>query len=429
MFFTPHKPQCYPQNPNPHAKIGFIIFYPFQFYALKNIYAQFKYEAEFIVHDSPREEIAGRGLRATVGLLREKGVYFRILGGKRHASGEMLKRFFSRYDALVGLTFTYCCVRPERSSIRKIRVEYGAGKDLWKFHPLQSKLNSLLLYGERSAELYKFYTHYTIVGNTRFDDWFNDTLDRNFINKTRAQLDSSKKTIFYVPTHGELSFLDELVYPLSSIKKRFNVIIKLHHRTICDEPQKITSLREKGFTVFDDTTDSLPLYKIADVVLGDNSSALLEALLAKKPLVIADFFSKEFLEDHRIRFRHHKNKILVPQTYSGSIEQQLKNKVAFCVKNPSELEKALEHALASPDKFAAEREEITRKVFAFNDGRCSLRAKAAIENFLALKEPPPKQILYYIFDACVEETRIETMESIKKMTLFRKLKFIFQNLL
>ena len=119
----------------------------------------------------------------------------------------------------------------------------------------------------------------------------------------------------------------------------------------------------------------------------------------------------------------------MPQTYSGSIEQQLKNKVAFCVKNPSELEKALEHALASPDKFAAEREEITRKVFAFNDGRCSLRAKAAIENFLALKEPPPKQILYYIFDACVEETRIETMESIKKMTLFRKLKFIFQNLL
>lgn len=417
------------ENPNPNAKIGFVVLYPSHFYPLKNIYAKYGTEAEFIVHYCLREKIPGHTTKRLVKFLGERGVFFRILTQKTHTSNALLHQFFNRYRALVGTNFSCCFDSPVNRDRAKIRVEYGAGKDLTKFHPTQSKFDLILLYGERSAELYKFYTHCTIVGNTRFDDWFNDELDQKFIAKTKTKLNSAKKTILYVPTFDRLSAIDALTDALVKIRKNFNVIIKLHHRVICDEPQQTEILVNKGFMVFDDSADTLLLYKIADVVLADNSSALFEALLAKKPLITADFLSREFLEEHRLSFRSQENLFFLPQTYSGSIEQQIKTKATICIKNPNELEDALNRALNSPDKFSEKREEIIQKIFSFNDGKCSWRAKRAIDDFLSQGEPPPKPILYYVFDAFSKETRIRTLNSIKKMPLFQKLKFIYRNLL
>ena len=38
-----------PDNPNPQADIGFVVFYPFQFYVLKDIYKHLEGRSEFII--------------------------------------------------------------------------------------------------------------------------------------------------------------------------------------------------------------------------------------------------------------------------------------------------------------------------------------------------------------------------------------------
>lgn len=424
-----HNNFMFRERPNPGAKIGFVVYYPFQFYPLKNIYAQFKDDAEFVVDHSIKEKIPDTAPEKTAQLLAKKGVYFRVLSKETHRSAQSLGKFFRQYRALISLTFTCCFWHEVNENRPKIRIEYGAGKDLSKFHPRQSKFDLLLLYGKRSAELSKFYTHSAIVGNTRFDDWFNDAVDKDYIKTLRTKLDSSKKTILYLPTHSELSSLEALENTLSGMRSKFNVLIKLHHLTVYHEPAILDSLLKKNFIVFDDTADSLPLYKIADVILGDNSSANFEALFFKKPLVITDFLDKEFFEAHRMRFGYYKSNVGAPQVYANSMEQQIKSKAAFRVKNPADLESALGQALWSPDVFSKERDEITKNVFSFNDGKCSLRAKEAIENFLSLKERPEKPVLYYVFDAFAEETRIKAITRVKNLPLLRKLKFIWSNFL
>ena len=416
------------EYPNPKATMGFVIFYPFQFYALKNIYLNFIDRAEFIIDHSVKEKIPDSAFEKTAQFLLEKRVSFRILPKQAHSSEESLKKFFVQYQALVGLTLTCCLSHQVNRDRIKIRVEYGLGKDLHEFHPNQSKFDLLLLFGEQSLALSKFYTHCAVVGNTRFDDWFNNSIDTNLLQEVSDKLDLRKKKILYLPTHGDLSSLDDLTEELNRLKFKFNIIIKLHHLTVYHDPKKIDMLRQKGFLVFDDTMDALILYKLADVVLGDNSGVLFEALLIKKPLVVADFLDREFFNEH-FRFMSPKSHTGTPMTYADSIEQQLKNKVDLRVKRVEELENILEKAIGSSENITAGTEQILKNAFAFNDGKCSLRAKNVIEEFVSLKELPPKPILYYIFEAFAEEVRVRTIWNIKRMGLMDKIRYLWKNFL
>lgn len=416
-----------PENPNPNARIGFVIFYPFQFYALKNLYAVMQNDAEFIIDNSVKEMIPDLAFERTAEFLAQKNVKFRVLSKEEHSSAESLENFFSPYKALVGLTLTCCLAHPINHDRVKVRVEYGLGKDLHEFHPNQSKFDLLLLFGNRSLELAKFYTNCEVVGNTRFDDWFNDSIDHDLETMVREKLDPSKKTILYLPTHSDLSSLNSLADELSRINSKFNIVIKPHHMTVYHEPETIDSLRGAGFIMFDDTIDTLALYKVADAVLADNSGVLFETLLIKKPLVVADLLDEEFFEEHR-KFLNPKNNSGMPMTYQNSIEQQFKDKATFRVKNPDELESVLKQAIAG-DKVSSKSEFDMNNIFSFNDGKCSLRAQTAIQNFLSLKENPPKPILHHVFDAFAEEIKIRTLQSIKKMTFVNKVNYIWKHLL
>lgn len=415
-------------KPNSDARIGFVIFYPFQFYALKNLYALLQNDAEFIIDNSVKEIIPDRAFERTAEFLSQKNVKFRVLSKEEHSSAESIKNFFDRYEALVGLTFTCCFAHPVNHKRPKIRVEYGLGKDLAEYHPNQSRFDLLLLYGKRSLELYRFYSKCDVVGNTRFDDWFNNSIDLDLVSKVREKLDPSKKTILYLPTHSDLSSLNSLAGELSRINSKFNIIVKPHHMTVYHEPEKIGSLRETGFTVFDDTMDTLALYKVADVVLADNSGVLFETLLIKKPLVVADLLNKEFFEQHR-KFLNPKNNTGMPMTYQNSIEQQFKDKVTFRINNPDELESTLEQAVAVAHKIPTKSKYDISDIFSFNDGKCSMRAKTAIQNFLSLKDNPPKPILHHVFDAFAEETKLRTLQSIRKMPFMDKVNYIRKHLL
>jgi hypothetical protein len=418
------------EKPNLNATMGFVIFYPFQFYPLKNIYNQFRDRAEFIIDcGQPGSLFNEEHLQRMTNLLISKNVFFRILSQEKYDDSYYLRNFFDKYKALLALNFHRSLWLDCNKDKIKIRAEYCAGKELVQFHPSLSKFDLILAYGKRQYDLFKFYTNCEIVGNPRFDDWFNNKFDQEFISETKKKLDPNKKTILYLPTHREFSSIDALAKPLVKLSREYNIIVKIHYITAIEEPEKMKKFKNERIIVFDDTIDTLPLFKICDAVLSDNSGAMAEALLIGKPLVAADFWGEEFLDiEHRSKF-FYKNRARHPSTYSGSLEQQIKKEMAVKFKKPEELESAVKQALNSPSIFERKRNEIIREIYSFNDGNCSKRAKIAIEKALndgLLKEKP---ILYHIFDTyCTWDNRqkLINVEKIKNLSLLRRINFILK---
>lgn len=416
------------ENPNPNAKIGFVIAYPYQYYPLKNIYLKFKNAAEFIIDQRGclNQHESEQPFKKTADFLKESGVYFRALPLSKYHPRE-LETFFSSYRALVGLIYVGCFESKINKNKTKIRIEYGSGKELRKFHPSNANFDLILLQGRKQEELTKFYTSCSVTGSPRFDDWFNDKLDYNFIKKTKDSLIPGKKAILYLPTHGSLSSLDVMTETIISLKNTFNILVKPHHLTVYEEPQKINRLRKNGITVFDDTVDTLNLYNIADVVLGDNSSALFEALLLKKPLVIADFWDQNFFNQHQKEFFYNRE-IRRPQTYFESIEQRLKREAAICIKKPEELRSAIDKSLELPDIFTNTQKKFVEDTYEFNDGKCADRAKEIMEQFMYQQHPSAKPILHHVFKAYATELKITYIEQIKSLPALKKAIFIIKNL-
>ena len=70
----------YEDNPNPEAGVGFIIFYPFQYYVYKNIYKHLD-NSEFVIDLGaffPNRQ-PDQLIEDIVELLRKRGVRYRIL--------------------------------------------------------------------------------------------------------------------------------------------------------------------------------------------------------------------------------------------------------------------------------------------------------------------------------------------------------------
>src|SRR3989344_6722943 len=161
-------------NPNPNAKIGFVIFYPFQFYVFKNIYKHLAEEAEFVVDGGrffPMEPPAGL-LEDCLPLLRKHGVHFRILHFENYNNSGYLADFFSKYKVLIGLWRSGCLVIPQTNGIRKVHINYGAGKELTMFWSRHRDWDLYLCVNKRVHDIVKLYTWAEIAGYPKFNDWF-----------------------------------------------------------------------------------------------------------------------------------------------------------------------------------------------------------------------------------------------------------------
>ena len=91
-------------NPNPKAKIAFVIFYPFQYYVYKNIYTHFD-NAEFIIDFGafhPQKQPKELEEKLVI-FLQEQGVYYRILYYSDYYYRPYLDTFFKPYTTLVGV--------------------------------------------------------------------------------------------------------------------------------------------------------------------------------------------------------------------------------------------------------------------------------------------------------------------------------------
>jgi CDP-glycerol glycerophosphotransferase (TagB/SpsB family) len=390
----------YQENPNNNSKIGFVVFYPFQFYVFKNIYSHLIKDAEFIVDlgaffpiEQPEHLI-----HDIIALLQEKKVFFRILFFEKYYYEKEIQDFFSRYQILISLWNRGCITLKNNETKRKVTMPYGAGKELTTFGLWKRKFDLVLAYGQRDSQIYSQITNSKVIGNPKFDDWFNNKLDDEFAQSIQNKLVAGKKTILYLPTHGDLSSIDDLAGPLKKLSSSYNVIAKLHYYNIHEEPKRVKKLDDKGIIILKDNADLLPLLKLSDVVLSDNSSVIFDAILADKPIVAIDFISKEYLDNMK-HVQYLRRGFSYPLTYSNSIEQRIKrNGTIISVKNINELEATIATAILDSSNLREARLRVRKEIFAFNDGKCGERAAKAILDTMNVESLPQKPLLYYLIE-------------------------------
>lgn len=406
-------------KPNPNAKIGFVIFYPFHFFVYKNIFKHLKDDAEFIIDLGafyPVRQPEGL-LEEIVHLFKANNAPFRILYYEDYRYGKYLENFCSQYELLVSLWYRGCIKLPGNKFRKKVSLNYGAGKALNTFRISQRKWDLYLAYGKYDHDILKLYTQCKIVGNPKFDDWFNGQFDEELIAQVAQKLDPGKKTILYLPTHSDLCSIDDIAEELKRITKTYNVIVKLHYYTPREEPERVLKLQHPKIICFNDDVDLLSLLKIADVVLSDNSSAIFDAILADKPLTVTDFLSEDFLDVKHKETKYYPRGKAGALTYSGSIEQRVKKEgLVITFQKPKELESAVDQALQDSPFFRDSREKLRDELFAFQDGKCGERAAAAIGEFLNTQELPERPILYHVLEAFEASVGKRSLSKQKKDT-------------
>ncbi len=390
-------------NPNPNATLGFVLFYPFHFYVYKNVYKNIKYKSEFIVDLGRFYPFADQQvnlLTNIIKLLNKHEANYRIIYYEDYTKEDYLKMFFSKYYGLVSLMERGCLLLSCNRNKRKIHMNYGAGKELTMLRPSMRFYDLALAYGKRAHKHLSLYTYCKIVGNPKFDDWFANELDKELSADLTSKIESNKKTLLYLPTHGDLTSMDALALPLQHLSKIYNVVVKLHYYNVYEERERVSKFEGNNIILYDDSADLLPLLKIADVVICDNSSAIFDAILADKPVVVADLLSQDYIDFEHKKPAALRGRISTALTYSGSIEQLIKkNKLVVTVSSPSQLADAIKIALDDKAFFKDARETLRKELFAFRDKYCGKRAASSIEELMIMKKMRQKTPLAQALDA------------------------------
>lgn len=417
-------------NPNPKANIGFVCFVPLNFYVFKNIYKHLP-NSEFIVGepmDVPEWGRVSDSLHNMIDFFSGQKVYWRFIDKSNPAVYG--REFYSKYGLLVS-TWYRGPLKEEYNQDKKIvRVLYGHAKDLWNFGPWSAHFDLVLSYGPYSQQFLSLYGNSTVVGNPKFDDWFNGTIDQSAVKEIKKRLDPLKPTLLYLPTYGMLSSLHLMATAINKISLNYNVILKLHHVTHLYEKEKTAPYRDNPRIIFQsDRDDILPLLQIADVIISDNSGAIFDAILADKPVVLIDFLKKDFFESYRQNFYFRKGpQFLGVPTLERSLEQQVKlpgREVGPVIrimpprsetarrKQEENIFASLQRALIEIEQneklFRMRRRKIVQQTFAYNDGKCGKRAADKIIQLL--NTPRPRRTFLaeamerYINDLELEKTR------------------------
>ncbi len=190
------------------------------------------------------------------------------------------------------------------------------------------------------------YKYFKVVetGWSKMDPLF--PLDTNVSDSLPTIMISSTFT-----TRLSLAKNTDVVQEIERLSKsgKWKFIAVLHPKMEKEIVNRFKSFENDHFS-FHDTTDLVPLYKQADVMLSDTTSAITEFILQKKPVVTIN-----------------NNK---PATYMINITQA------------NEIEKALEYALTRPQKIMKDIELFVQETHPYNDGESSRRVIDACLDFL-----------------------------------------------
>ncbi len=199
-------------------------------------------------------------------------------------------------------------------------------------------------------KLQKKYKHFEVVqtGWSKVDPLF--PLESNPKNK--------KPTIMITSTFTarlSLAKNNSVLKEIQRISKigKWNIIAVLHPKMEQEIIQKFQALQNNNFKFYD-TTDLVPLYKQADVMLSDTTSAITEFILQKKPVVT--------INNNR------------PANYMINIQKA------------SQIEEALTYAFTSPPQIMQNIDIFIKDTHPYSDGKSSQRVINACLDFLENKK-------------------------------------------
>ena len=153
----------------------------------------------------------------------------------------------------------------------------------------------------------------------------------------------------------------EAVVEIERLSKlgKWKFIAVLHPKMEKEIVAKFKMMQHKNFTFYD-TTDLIPLFQQADVMLSDTTSAITEFVLQKKPVVTLN------------------NKQPAPHMIN--------------IHEVSEIEGSLEKALQKPEKIMAALENFIAQTHPYSDGKSSARVIDTCLNFLEYTAVKPKPL-------------------------------------
>lgn len=202
---------------------------------------------------------------------------------------------------------------------------------------------------KRFKEHQKKHPHFEVIetGWSKMDSLFNSKEDKNDLSHERP-------VILITSTFSRrlsLALNDEVFKEIKrlSTSGKFDFIATLHPILPVEIIEKWKSLNGKHFTFFD-TTNLNPLFKKADIMFSDTTSAIQEFTLTGKPIVT---------------FRHNR-----PNDYIINVTE------------PHKIEEAFDYALTYPDSIVDNIKKSARALHPYTDGKSSERVIDAVINFL-----------------------------------------------
>lgn len=315
-------------------QIGFLCTTPFHYYLFDPVKKLLSNSNYVLVESNPRQYRSAREF------FRDRHVLDAV------ENPQVIKDF----DVLV-CPFLMPLVYKENQEKIFVRMVYGLSKATWNYGWWNMLFDEFLVYGSYDAKILSFYGPTVKVGNPKFDDWFNGKVEPYPVNQ-------DKKTILYLPTYDDLSTLSWVLPVLSKMAENFNVILKTHHGTNAAELKKVFSKVE----ILGGDVDILPLLASADVVVSDYSGAIFDAVLADKPLILADIPGAETF----------------PSTTPSSLEHVVRN-YALHTSDQTLLMDYVLQALGQ-DPYLEKRKAVAEEWFAVRDGSSGKRAADAILN-------------------------------------------------
>ena len=307
-------------------KIAFIVYYPYQWFIYKNIYKALPQEKRMVVVDlGAQPELQNLGVKSSITkLLDKEGVAYSIIEKSDYRKPFFFKSFFSNIEVIVSCWEIGCVGVNDAKDIKKICTTYGIAKELTLLRPSRSIYDIILAYGDRDQNYFSLLTKSLAIGNPRLDNYYTNQID---INKKIKFKDPSKKKILYVPTHGDIGSSEVMFETLKSLTAEYNIIFKPHYYSLREEVDIVNKYRSlNSIQVLDDSWDVIELMTEVDIIVSDNSSAIFDAMQVNKPIIVCDFLELDFIDIIHKNLRLVKRGVVGATTYSGSLEQEIKNK-------------------------------------------------------------------------------------------------------
>jgi CDP-Glycerol:Poly(glycerophosphate) glycerophosphotransferase len=341
---------------NPRApSIAFIGWNPFQIRHILGI-AQ-KLENSCIIIEKRKDHI----FKFDEELLTESGVPI-IIWAK------------NRIGELDGLFDVIVCQTPfsQMELITKSRIamiQYGYAKEGHNYGSWRSRADLCLVYGDYAAEKLRPLCPVVITGNPAMDPWHTEEFHLAARKKYSSFIDTSKKTILYAPTWGDLSTIEIYLEEVMKLSQNYNLLLKLHHTTDLLGNKKKLGLKNLNPIYLGANHNLLDLIAVSDVLLSDYSGAIFDAMYCAKPVVLLHSKSLQRFGD---------------KLNADSIEFSARHRIGSVLEWPTQLEKTILDLFEGNIDYGESNKSLIKHLYM--PGPCSVDRSIAALTDLALRE-------------------------------------------